>query len=60
MVRRSPLSAEAKLLADAVEARRLAKSRARVAKLIAKKRGDLRKMPPSGKAALAAIKAGKW
>ena len=60
MVRRSPLSAEAKLLADAIETRRLAKSRARIAKLKAKQRGDLAKMPLSGRAALAAIRNGKW
>jgi hypothetical protein len=43
-----------------IEDRRRAKSHARIAKLLAKKRGDLRKMPLSGKAALAAINAGKW
>jgi hypothetical protein len=60
MVRRSPLSAEAKLLVDAIEAKRLAKARARIAKLKAKQRGDLAKMPLSGRAALAAIRSGKW
>ena len=60
MVRRSPLTAEARLLADEVEQRRLAKSRARIAKLLAKKRGELKKMPLTGRAALAAIRAGKW
>jgi hypothetical protein len=60
MTRRSPLSAEAKLLQEQIENRRRAKSRARIAKLLAKRRGDLSKMPPSGKAALAAIKAGRW
>jgi hypothetical protein len=60
MVRRSALTPEAKLLLDQAEAKRLAKSRARIAKLLATKRGDTQRMPPSGKAALAAIKAGKW
>jgi hypothetical protein len=60
MVRRSALSAEAKLMAAELEDKRRAKARARIAKLLAKKRGDLQKMPLSGKAALAAIKAGKW
>jgi hypothetical protein len=60
MTRKSALSPEARLLADEIENRRLAKSRARVAKLLAKQRGDLNKMPPSGKAALAAIRTGKW
>jgi hypothetical protein len=45
---------------EVAEAKRLAKSRARITKMLAKKRGDLAKMPLSGKAALAAIKAGKW
>jgi hypothetical protein len=60
MTRKSPLTAEALLLAAQIESRRKAKSRARIAKLLAKKRGDLRKMPLSGKAALHAIAAGKW
>jgi hypothetical protein len=60
MIHRSPLSPEAKLLAAEIESRRLAKARARIAKLLAKQRGDLRKMPLSGKAAVAAIKLGKW
>jgi hypothetical protein len=60
MVRRSPLSAEAKLLADAIETKRRAKARARIAKLQAKKRGELKRMPLSGSAALAAIRTGKW
>jgi hypothetical protein len=60
MVRRSPLTPEATLLAKAIESRRLAKSRARIAKLLAKKQGHLRRMPLSGKAALTAIRAGKW
>jgi hypothetical protein len=60
MNHRSPLTPEAELLAKAIEEKRLAKSRARIAKLKAKQRGDLRKMPLSGKAALAAIKAGHW
>jgi hypothetical protein len=60
MNHRSPLTPEAELLAKAVEDRRLAKARGRIAKLLAKKRGDLKRMPLSGKAALAAIKAGHW
>ena len=60
MVRRSTLTAEAKLLADEIESRRLAKARARIATLKAKQRGDRRKMPLSGRAALAAIRNGKW
>jgi hypothetical protein len=48
MTRRSPLSPEAKI------------ARARIASMLAKKRGDLKRMPLSGKAALAAISAGKW
>jgi hypothetical protein len=60
MVRRSPLTAEAKLLADQIETKRLAKARGRIAKLLAKKRGELKRMPLTGKAASAAIKAGKW
>jgi hypothetical protein len=60
MVRHSPLTAEAKLLAEAIEAKRRAKSLARIAKLKAKQRGDLAKMPLTGKAALRAIKAGRW
>jgi len=60
MVRKSPLDAEGALLLRQFEARAKAKSRARIAKLLAKRRGDLQRMPLSGKAALAAIKAGKW
>jgi hypothetical protein len=60
MVRRSPLTPEAELIAIVLEQRRLAKARARIAKLLAKKRGDLKRMPLSGKAALAAIRAGQW
>jgi hypothetical protein len=60
MTRKSPLTAEALLLAEQIEIRRRAKSRARIAKLLAKKRGDLKRMPLSGKLALAAIAAGKW
>jgi len=60
MVRRSPLTAEAKRLHDEIEERRRAKARARIAKMLAKKRGDTRRMPLSGKAALAAIRAGQW
>jgi len=60
MRHKTPLTPEAHLLATAIEARRLAKARARIAKLLAKKRGDMSKMPLSGKAALAAIKAGHW
>ena len=60
MVRRSPLDAEAKRLHDEIEARRLAKARGRIAKMLAKKRGHTKRMPLSGKAALAAIATGKW
>jgi hypothetical protein len=60
VVRRSPLSPEAALLLRGIEARRKAKAKGRIAKLHAKKRGDLKRMPLFGKAALAAIKAGKW
>jgi hypothetical protein len=60
MIHRSPLSPEATLLLNQIEDRRRAKARARIAKLLAKKRGHLRRMPLSGKAALAAIKAGQW
>jgi hypothetical protein len=45
---------------EVAEAKRRAKARARIAKLLAKQRGDLTKMPLSGKAALAAIKSGRW
>jgi hypothetical protein len=60
MTRKSPLTAEALLLAEQIETRRKAKARGRVATLLAKKRGDLCKMPLSGKAALKAIAAGTW
>jgi hypothetical protein len=60
MVRKSPLSPEATLLLQQIEARRKAKARARIAKLLAKRRGELKRMPLSGKAALAAIKTGTW
>ena len=60
MVRKSPLSPVAVALLRGAEARRKAKSRARIAKLLAKKRGDLTKMPLSGKAALRAIAIGEW
>jgi len=60
MVRHSALTPEAKLLADEIETKRLAKARARIAKLLAKQRGDLTRMPLTGKAALAAIRAGRW
>ena len=60
MVRRSPLSAEAKLMLSEIEQRRRIKARSRIAKLLAKKRGALDKMPATGKAALRAIRAGKW
>jgi hypothetical protein len=60
MNHKSPLSQEALLLANEIESRRKAKARARIATLLAKKRGDLRKMPLSGRAALAAIRTGKW
>jgi hypothetical protein len=60
VVRKSPLTPEAASLLREIEARRKARSRARIARMLAKKRGDLRKMPLSGKAAMAAIKAGTW
>jgi hypothetical protein len=60
MTRRSPLSPEATLLLNAIEHKRLIKARARIARMLAKKRGDLRKMPLTGKAALKAIAAGAW
>jgi len=60
MVRRSPLDAEALLLQEQVENKRRAKARGRIAKMLAKKRGETRRMPLNGKAALEAIKAGKW
>jgi hypothetical protein len=56
----TPLCAVGQLLLAQIEDRRRAKSRARIAKLLAKKRGDTKRMPLSGKAALAAIRAGKW
>ena len=60
MVRKSPLTPEATRLLQGIEERRRAKARNRIAKLLAKKRGDLKRMPLSGKLALAAIAAGKW
>ena len=60
MRRKSPLCAVGQLLLEQIENRRRAKSRARIAKLKAKLRGDLKRMPPSGAAALAAIRAGRW
>jgi len=60
MVRRSPLTPEATLLRNEIEKRRRAKARGRIAKMLAKRRGDLKRMPLSGKAALAAIRAGQW
>ena len=56
----SPLCAVGQLLLAEIEDRRRAKARGRISKLLAKKRDDLRKMPLTGKAALAAIAAGKW
>jgi len=56
----SPLTPEAELLLNEIENRRRVKARARIAKMLAKKRGDTTKMPLSGKAALEAIRAGKW
>jgi hypothetical protein len=56
----SPLTPEAELLLNEIENRRRAKARGRIAKMLAKKRGDLRRMPLTGKAALAAIRAGQW
>jgi hypothetical protein len=60
MVRRSALTPEATLLHNEIETKRRAKSLARIAKLKAKQRGDTNRMPLSGKAALAAIKSGRW
>jgi hypothetical protein len=60
MVRRSALSAEAKALAAELEAKRLLKARARIARLKAKQQGHLGRMPLTGKAALRAIKSGRW
>jgi hypothetical protein len=60
MVRKSPLTPEAASLLREIEARRKARSRARIAKLLAKRRGDLKRMPLSGAAALAAIRVGRW
>jgi hypothetical protein len=54
------MDTEAQRLHDEIEARRLAKAKARIAKMLAKKRGELKRMPVSGRAALAAIRAGKW
>jgi len=59
MVRRSPLTAEEQKLLDEIEERRRAKARGRIAKMLAKKRGDLNRMPLSGKDALKAIARGK-
>ena len=60
MVRKSPLTAEDLEMLREIEDRRLAKSRARIAKLKAKQRGDLKRMPLSGRDALKAIRRGKW
>jgi hypothetical protein len=60
VVGKSPLSPEAALLLRGIEARRKAKAKARIATLLAKKRGDLKRMPLTGKTALKAIAAGKW
>lgn len=57
---KTPLSAEAEILAAEIALKKRAKSLARIAKMLAKKRGDLKKMPLSGKMALKAIAAGKW
>jgi hypothetical protein len=59
-MRKSPLTPEAASLLREIESRRKARSRARIATLLAKKRGDLKRMPLSGKLALQAIAAGKW
>jgi len=56
----SPLTPEATLLLNEIESRRRAKARGRIAKLLAKKRGETKRMPLSGKAALEAIRSGKW
>jgi hypothetical protein len=60
MVRRSPLDAEAKLLQEQIENKRRAKARARIAKMLAKRAGHTTRMPLTGKAALRAIKVGRW
>jgi hypothetical protein len=60
MQHKSPLTPEAKLLLDQITVRAKAKSRGRIAKLLAKKRGDLKRMPLTGRAALKAIAAGRW
>ncbi len=60
MIRKTPLSPEAALLANEIEIKRLLKARNRIAKMLAKKRGHTNRMPLSGKAALAAIKKGEW
>jgi hypothetical protein len=60
VVRKSPLTPEAAMLLREIEARRKAKAKGRIATLLAKKRGELKRMPLSGKLALQAIAAGKW
>ena len=55
MQHKSPLTPEAKLLLDQITVRAKAKSRGRIPKLLAKKRGDLKRMPLTGRAALKAI-----
>lgn len=60
MTRKSELSAQAAAIAAQIELKRKQKTQARIAKMLAKKRGDLKRMPLSGKAALEAIKTGKW
>ncbi len=59
-MRKSPLSAVAELIAAELALKKRAKALARIANLLAKKRGDLKKMPLSGRMALKAIAAGKW
>jgi hypothetical protein len=60
MVRKSPLSPEGTQLLQQIEARRKTKAKGRINKLLAKRRGDLKRMPLSGKAALEAIRRGAW
>jgi hypothetical protein len=50
----------ARELREAQAARKLAEARARVSRMLAKKRGDLKRMPPQGRAALEIIRRGYW
>jgi hypothetical protein len=60
VVRKSPLGPVAVQLLRDAEAKAKIKAKGRIAKLLAKKRGELKRMPLTGKAALKAIAAGKW